>query len=318
ARPIGRAALALSRQGLRVVFGDTVEDGRITGLEAVPGGWRTATSVPVAALHDRFPSQRRAAHFARILAAAGSMPIGNPPELTLLCRDKLRCQMVLGAAGVDAQPPIEADPTRFAGRLAAWGVGFLKPRYGALGIGVCRVVPGDPLPASLPGAIPGRRDPAILQRAVPPPARWAGWSVRVVCQRAPGGMWVQGEPAVRRHRTDPVVNAARGAEVAPGRDVLPKDTAAAVCALSARVTDALDTLPCGRWAVEVGVDLAIDTDGAPWLIEVNSRPRGRMEALAAADPGRFHDAHVAACGRPLLALAWIAEQHGRAAPIASP
>ena len=61
-----------------------------------------------------------------------------------------------------------------------------------------------------------------------------------------------------------------------------------------------------RFAVEVGVDLVIDSEGVPWLVEVNSRPRGRMEALAAADPGRFLDAHVAACGRPIAALAWLA------------
>ena len=308
ARPIGRAALALGRDGLRVVFGDAVRDGRISGLEAVPGGWRPAVAVPVLALHDRFPSQRRAARFAAIREGAADLPIGNAPALTELCRDKLACQRALAGAGVAAQPPVEADPGRFADRLAAWGAGFLKPRYGALGIGVRRVVPGDPLPTRLPGAVPGRTDPAILQRAVPPPAGWGGWSVRVVCQRAPGGAWVQGEPAVRRHPTDPVVNAARGASVAPGADVLATDTGDAVRALAARVTAALDALPEGRWGVEVGVDLVIDRDGAPWLVEVNSRPRGRMEALAAAAPGRFHDAHVAACGRPIEALAWMARR----------
>jgi glutathione synthase/RimK-type ligase-like ATP-grasp enzyme len=306
ARPIGRAALALAREGLRVVFGDAVRDGRMSGLEAVPGGWRPVRDVPVLALHDRFPSQRRAARFAEIRAGAGDLPIGNPPALTMLCRDKLACQRALEAAGVSAQPPVEADPTRFAATLAGWGAGFLKPRYGALGIGVARVEPGDALPTALPGAVPGREDPAILQRAVPPPDGWGGWSVRVVCQRAPGGGWVLGEPAVRRHRSDPVVNAARGAEVAPGSDVLGTATGAAVHALARQVTAALDTLPEGRWAVEVGVDLVIDRDGVPWLVEVNSRPRGRMEALAAADPGRFQDAHVAACGRPIAALAWLA------------
>jgi len=306
ARPIGRAALVLAHQGLRVVFGDCVEDGCISGLEAIPGGWRPVERLPVLALHDRFPSQRRAARFEGILAGAGGVPVGNPLALTLLCRDKLQCQRVLERAGIDRQPTVESDPTRFADTLAVWGAGFLKPRFGALGIGVTRVVPGDPLPTRLPGAVPGRTDPAILQRAVPPPAGWGGWSVRVVCQKAPGGGWILGEPAVRRHRTDPVVNAARGAEVAPGRDVLGADTAAAVSDLARRVTATLDDLPDGRFAVEVGVDLVIDAEGAPWLVEVNSRPRGRMEALAAADPGRFLDAHVAACGRPIAALAWLA------------
>ena len=77
--------------------------------------------------------------------------------------------------------------------------------------------------------------------------------------------------------------------MAPGGDVLAPSTAAAVSALAARVTTVLDTLPEGRWGVEVGVDLVIDREGAPWLVEVNSRPRVRAEALAAADPGRFQD-----------------------------
>lgn len=303
-RPIGRAALVLARSGLRVVFGDAVEGGRLTGLEAHPGGWRRVAAVPVLALHDRFPSQSRAARFAEIRAGAGAVPIGNPPSLTMLCRDKLACQQALAAAGVAHQPPVEADPARFEARLRGWGAGFLKPRFGSFGIGVRRVVPGDPLPAVLPGAVAGRPEPALLQRAVAPPAGWAGWSVRVVCQRAPGGGWVLGEPAVRRHRTDPVVNAARGASVVPGGDVLEAHTARAVRTLALQVTAAIGALPGGRWAVEVGVDLVIDDRGQPWLVEVNGRPRGRLEALAAVDPGRFQDAHVAACGRPIAALAW--------------
>ena len=308
ARPIGRAALVLAKQGLRVVFGDEVRDGSMSGMEAVESGWRRVESLPVLALHDRYPGQRRAARFSQILSAAGPLPVGNPLSFTMLCRDKLECQRVLEAAGIPDQPQVEADPTRFAGVLETWGAGFLKPRYGALGIGVRRVVPGDPLPTELPGAVPGRTDPAILQRAVPPPSGWGGWSVRVVCQRQPGGGWVFGEPAVRRHRSDPVVNAARGAEVAPGRDVLGRATGAAVADLARRVTGAIDALPQGRLALEIGIDLVIAADGRPWLVEVNSRPRGRMEALAAAEPGRFHDAHVAACGRPIEALAWLVRQ----------
>ena len=55
--------------------------------------------------------------------------------------------------------------------------------------------------------------------------------------------------------------------------------------------------------VEVGVDVVIDPHGAPWLIEVNSRPRGRLEVLARLDPARFGHAHVDACARPLRVLA---------------
>jgi glutathione synthase/RimK-type ligase-like ATP-grasp enzyme len=306
ARPIGRAALALAQEGLRVVFGDDVRAGTLSGLEAVPGGWRPVENAPVVALHDRFPSQRRAERFATIRAEAGDLPFGNPPALTLLCRDKLACQRALEDAGLLEQPAVEAEPALFPTRLVEWGAGFLKPQFGALGVGVCRVVPGDTLPAHLEGMVPGREEPAILQRAIAPPRGWGGWSVRVVCQREVGGAWVQGEPAVRRHRTDPVVNHARGAHVAPGSQVLERDSLEAVRGLARRVTSALDRRPEGRWALEVGVDLVIDTDGRPWLIEVNSRPRGRMEALAELDPGRYAAAHVAACARPIRTLAWLA------------
>jgi glutathione synthase/RimK-type ligase-like ATP-grasp enzyme len=63
------------------------------------------------------------------------LPRANGEALQALCRDKLRCQAFLTDAGL-LMPDVEADPTRFAERLEGWGVGFLKPRYGALGRGV--------------------------------------------------------------------------------------------------------------------------------------------------------------------------------------
>ena len=300
ARPIGRAALMLRAEGIGVVFGDEVSGGCISGLRPVPGGWERVVGLPVVALLDRFPSQSRAERFDAILAGIGAVPLLNAPEFTALCRDKLRCQRWLESAGVPA-PAVEADPARFEARLAAWGAGFLKPRFGALGVGVRRVTPGDPLPDRLPGVVPDSTDPAVLQRAVNAPAGWAGWSVRVLAQRAPGGGWVQGEPVVRRSRHDAVVNAARGAEVAAGRDALAPEPLQRVRALTARVTAALSPT---AGAVEIGVDLVVDSFGVPHLIEVNSRPRGRMEVLATQQPGRFGGLHLEACARPLRYLAW--------------
>ena len=49
--------------------------------------------------------------------------------------------------------------------------------------------------------------------------------------------------------------------------------------------------------------MVIDADGRPWLLELNSRPLGRLGALAAIDPERFATAHREACMRPLRFLA---------------
>ena len=56
--------------------------------------------------------------------------------------------------------------------------------------------------------------------------------------------------------------------------------------------------------IELGVDLVVDEDGELHVIEVNGRPRGRLEVLAQQDPTRFQGAHAAAIARPLRWLAW--------------
>ena len=183
------------------------------------------------------------------------------------------------------------------------GAGFLKPRYGALGIGVQRVLPGDELPETLPGAVPDRPDPAILQRAVRPPAGWAGKSVRVLCQREVDGGWWQAVGVVRQSREDPVVNAARGAELVPAAEALDPAAQARMAALCQRICEALAAHPGGEDLVELGLDLVLDGNNDGHLVEVNSRPRGRLEALALAAPDRFHAHHVAACARPLRTMA---------------
>lgn len=304
-RPVGRAALMLYKRGITVIFGDSVArtGGAVVmdGLIATPGAWRTHRA-PIMALHDRFPSQRRATAYAAARAVLRTLPMGNPPAITLLCRDKIACQEALEGSGA-LMPPVVSDPAAFEATLRMWGAGFLKPRFGALGIGVRRVCPGDPLPDALPGAVPGRLDPAILQRAVAPPIGWAGQSVRALVQRLPGGGWYHCPPVTRHSRTDFVVNAARGASVAPAQDVLSAQTMQHITASCQAVCQQVASLPGGDRVVELGLDLMIDDDGQAWLIEVNSRPRGRLEALAALDAPRFFAAHVEACARPLAYMA---------------
>ncbi len=306
-RPIGRAALMLANEGIDVVFGDTVHDGQITGYRARPGGWHPAAGVPIDGLHDRFPSQLRSERFSTIMRGCDGIAMANPIDFTLWCRDKIASQRVLEALGVP-MPAVTADPSRFDASLRAWGSGFLKPQYGALGIGVRRAVPGDALPALLEGVVPHRPDPAILQAAVLPPAGWASRTVRVLLQRTAKGGWFQGAPVVRQSRTDPVANAAKGAEVVDGSTALSSPCLASIRGVVDTVAQAFDALPVAQRMVEAGIDLALDRELEPWVIEVNSRPRGRMEVLATAQPDRFRLAHRDACARPIRVLAsWSQE-----------
>lgn len=305
ARPVGRAALSLRELGIRVIFGDQISRRGsavwMSGLAAGPDRWESVTG-PIHALHDRYPSQRRAANYAQVQSMLGSLPMGNPRSLTLLCRDKLASQAHLASQGVP-MPAVESDPSAWSSCLSSWGSGFLKPRYGALGIGVRRVEPGDPLPLELEGVVPGRPDPAILQRAVLPPPGWAGRSVRALCQRLPGGGWHQCPPVLRQSRDDAVVNASRGASVHPAADELSAKTMSQIASVCSAACSALSAHPDGHLLVEVGLDLVLDGADVPHLIECNSRPRGRLEALASQWPDRFASAHRAACGRPLRYLA---------------
>lgn len=291
ARPLGRAALLLAEEGIDLIFGGLARDGRLIGAIARPGRWEPAERLIVAA-YDRFPSQSRPAAHGALLAGLPGVPVANPPEVVALCRDKLACQVHLEAAGI-AMPEVEADAERFVERLQAWGTAFVKPRHGAFGRGVARLVRGDPVPRHVTGTVTD--DQALLQRAVAPPAGFAGWCVRVLVQRGPRG-WAAYTPVLRQSRTDPVVNAARGAHVAELTDsVLRNEVDAKALAVAHTFDHPL--------AVELGVDLVIDSTGAVWPIEVNGTPRGRLEWLAAAEPSRWAQAHVETCARPLRYLA---------------
>ena len=303
--PIGRAALALADEGVDVVFGANVTAGRFRGGAARPGSWTTIETA-VDAVYDRFPSQKYPERYRALRAALGDIPIGNPEAAILLCRDKVLAQRVLEAAGTVTCPPIETDPARFQARLETWGGGFAKPRFGAFGAGVRYVRPGDEVPATAVGTLPGIAEPVVLQRAIPAPDRWAGVSVRTLCQRAADGAWVVNTPVARASTDDPVVNVHRGARAIPGPDLFGDDTLAALKAECLATCAALEATDPTGWLLELGIDLVVDPTGRPWVIEVNSRPRGRLEALASAEPERFDAEHLAACMRPLQRLAALA------------
>jgi glutathione synthase/RimK-type ligase-like ATP-grasp enzyme len=300
----GRAAVALRGEGVRVVVGDVVRAGQMDGFDVgADGTWRPCRGVAVGAVYDRFTSQRDAARHAELLAQLVGVPVGNPDTVVRLCRDKLASQRALQSRV--RMPEVVDDPDQLAAAVAGWGSAFLKPRHGAFGRGVRRVCAGEPVPHALEGTH-GAPEPAIAQRAIAPPAGWAGVSVRVLAQRVPGGGWVLAPGAARRSHDDPVVNVSRGAEAVPADDLLGPSARAALREMILAGSEVLAAGPDGDRVVELGWDAVIDADGSPWIIEVNGRPRGRVEALAAAWPERFGAAHLAAALRPLRYLAALA------------
>ena len=302
ARPIGRAALLLEDEGQAVVFGAHADDGCLVGHRAVPGGWQ-AVRQPIRFAYDRYPSQTDPEGYAALRAGLTGVSIANPLAMTLLCRDKVRTQRVLEQHGLP-QPSIETDPTRFQDRLHQWGTAYLKPRFGAFGRGISRVVWGDATPAQGEGAVAGHVEELFLQQAIPPLSPWKGVACRVLAQRTGPSTWWVGPPVVRRSASDWVVNAARGAEVVPAQEVLPA-LVDQLADLAERAARALADCPEGNLLVEIGLDAVVSHDQTPVIVEVNSRPRGRLEALAQLDPEQYQQAHVTACCRPLRYLATL-------------
>ena len=302
ARPIGRAALVLASRGIDVIFGDTASNGCMSGHRAVADGWEAVNDVPVHGVHDRYPGQLRSTQWMALQAGLVGIPMGNPINFTMFCRDKLVCQARLEQHGI-RMPAVEGDANLFEARIHEWKNAFLKPRFGALGIGVRHVQEGDQLSARCQGVIPDKPDPAILQQAVPPPSGWAGRSIRVLIQKTPDGGWFHGVPVVRQSRDDFVVNAARGADIAPGSQILAPSMIETISTEVDRICAALDQLTEAHNMVEAGIDLVMDNEKNVWLIEVNSRPRGRLELLANTQPNAYQDLHVEVCARPIEVLA---------------
>lgn len=300
ASPVGRAALLLAQEGIETLFGTGDSTWR-----ARRSGWERAESTQPIAVHDRFPSQSRPEAYAAATAPLAHLPMGNPTSITLLCRDKITCQRHLESHGIQL-PELETDPTLFSERLSTWGAAFLKPRHGALGRGVRKVVPGMALPARGEGAVPGVEDALILQRAVDPPPGSAGIAMRWLLQRLPGGEWQPRTPVARLSDTDPVANVARGAQAIAAGEILPPETLRCAREISLACAKALEQSQNGAWLIEIGVDLVIDCNHQPHVIEVNSRPRGRMEHLAQQSPELLSE-HVEACAQPIRTLAAMAK-----------
>ena len=111
-------------------------------------------------------------------------------------------------------------------------------------------------------------------------------------------------PGVARvSKTDPVVNVSRGAVALPAEDVLSTQARQSVHTMIEVATSRLAAQPAGDLLLEIGFDFVLDQSGAPWMIELNSRPRGRVELLGSQWPERYGKAHLEAVTAPIRYLA---------------
>lgn len=303
--PIAKAIQDLGSEGIITVFGFDLHNQNntvwINGKKIINNNFIDFQS-KINIIYDRFPSQLRHAHFQALQAAASTTPWGNPYSTTLLCRDKLRCQQILENKGI-RMPEVIDDHRQFDEILYEWEYGFIKPQFGALGKGVRAVYPNGQIPLSVEGVVPNQLEPTILQRGIKPPSGWAGMSVRQLMQKDINGSWIARTAVLRRSKEELVVNVARGAEAVPAIDFLPTATVSEIKRQSLLACSILDSEPNGHYNVEFGLDFVIDPEFMPWLIEANSRPRGRLEHLAMTNPDRFSSEHEASCIQPIRYLA---------------
>lgn len=299
--PMGRAAVELLDDGIEVILADRVANGLVSGFVATREAWQPIEDAAVCGVYDRFPMPRFPDRHAQLVAELMGTPLGNPVSIRELSRDKLASQRHLEARGI-RMPPVTNDLNHVQTVLLNWGIAFAKPQFGAVGAGVERILPGATVSTTRPGAL-GEPEPTLLQKAVLPPEGWAGIATRTVVQRDAHGEWVTGPPVARRSRTDAVVNVSRGASADAAEDVLPAKTVRALQDTAIACAIALADHPDGVDLLELGVDAMIDGDLTPWVIELNTRPWGRLSALYANDPDRWRRAHVDLCARPFRYLA---------------
>ena len=299
-RPLGRAALFLQQQGVEVVFGQASQDGHLIGFTPRPGGWRQVERPP-AILYNRFPSFTEPERFTSLVGGLQDIPIANPLAFEHLCRDKIQVQHLLQRQGVE-MPPIETDPTRFQERLAHWGRGFLKPRFGSFGLGIQPVTFGDKLPTTGVSLRPEQPEPLFLQQAIAPPEPFAGHCLRILVQRSGPKQWHPSSVVARVSMDDPVANVRRGATAVPGDHVCNSQQLAAVAERSVTIAKLLADHTQSQWLVELGLDFVVSRDGQLYLLEINAKPGGRLSTLASEYP-QFESEHIEACSRPFRYLA---------------
>jgi hypothetical protein len=294
ATPFGCAALQLKCEGIDIIIAASPS----SWMRIENNTWKVIEPTIVDAVYDRYSSRSLPENYSAMTAQVGDRPRGNPADLHRICMDKIATQRVLHDLPM---PAISINPSEFQDQLETWRQGFLKARFGGLGRGVFPVVPGNKLPCWGPGAVRGGSEPTFLQQAIQAPKGFGSLCVRWLTQRNTNGSWHL-LPPVARVSQNAVSNIHQGAAAFPADEVLPlqalKEGASLVRTTANRLTQ-----HCPGPVLELGIDLLFDTHFKPWLLEVNSRPNGRLSALTAKNPTRFAALAEQAVLRPLRSLA---------------
>lgn len=251
----------------KVVFGDTI---------TYKNNQICLQGQPIDILFDRYPYQTYTNQdplTKRSFLEIQDMyvPICNPRVFTELCKDKWEFQKYMLKNGI-SMPPIAQN--NFQYWIDKWGgKAIAKPRFGSFGVGI-ELVEFSPSPfrKSVNGV-----DPTIIQKYIQPPSPYAGISVRQLIQRNTDRSWTFRTTVARFSLDDPIVNAARGADITRAFDILPITCCEKIHSMSKKIAKILGKV--SPFVIEVGLDYVIDKNFDPVFIEANAQPKGKLKGL---------------------------------------
>ena len=230
---------------------------------------------PIDILFDRYPYQKYPntdpLHPNSCTFLEQLPPVCNPRSFIELCKDKWAFQKWMEQHGIYMPPVVE---THFSEALQKWdGMAIAKPRFGSFGVGI-EIVYEEPVPfrQSVQGM-----DPTLLQKYIRPPNGFAGIAVRQLLQRNKDRSWTFRTIVARTSKDDPIINAARGADICYASEILPKNCIENIQTQSKKIASIMGTW--SPYIIEVGLDYVIDATFSPIFIEANAQPKGKLKAL---------------------------------------